>query len=336
MLIESLWRRVPRVEKSAAATIGFLCLCCACAQAQHGAIDESRGATAGAHLAQRGDGANTDIRSSWVNNSDWVELQARNVEFTDDGRDVKAVAASGSFSVAEERAGLRRQLEIVRSESGGLKRTYSVQGQARPFDAEAQAWLSGVLLEYHRRSDSSADRRVGWILQRQGAEAVLGEVSHITGDQVKRAYLQALFEQRKPNSKILQRGIEQATREFTNDYDLAEFLLWVNEHTRLDEGARPSFFKAVDKMNSDSDRRRVLAAAVNAAGTGTDTMRMALRSAMQFKSDYYLVEFLVGLAKTHAVGDELRPDFLTAVKRLRSNSDQARAMSALGDDGRRP
>lgn len=333
MLKERLRRHSPVFKKMAAGLLASLWLVCACTQAT--TASERRVVTVDVDSARSSQHSDTQIRSEWVSGGDRVEIQARNVELTDDGKDVKAIEPSGYFLVNENRAGVERRLEIVPDDRGGLRRSYSVQGQARAFDSQAQAWLAGLLLDYQRRTDSSAEGRVKWILQRQGAGAVLEEISNITGDQVKRAYLQALFTQSKFDSDVLQRGLEQARKELGNDYDLAELLLWVNEHARLGAGARTSFFKAVDRMGSDPDRRRVLTAAVNAGGGSKSVVEMSLRSAMNFKTDYYLAQFLVELANSRAVGDELRPDFIAAVKRLRSASDQERVMSALGGGNRR-
>jgi hypothetical protein len=276
--------------------------------------------------------SDTEIRSSWRKNNDNVQLQAKNIEFTQDGTDIQTLGNNGYLFVDENRGGVERQLKIAPDKNGNLKRSFFIQGQPRDFNAEAQTWLADILVEYQRRTDLSANRRVKWILAQRGPDAVLQEISHITVDQAKRAYLQTLLTQAKPDPVLLQRVLDQARREFTNDYDLAEFLLWVNQHEHQDQKTKQAWFKATDKLISDADRNRVLMATLSQAeGNQATTLEPALQSAMNFKSDYYLVDFLIQLAKTHGITDQLRPTYLSAVRKLHSTYDQDRALKAMTD-----
>src|SRR3982750_385863 len=96
---------------------------------------------------QQTESRNTSI---WSHTDDGVKLEVRvegKVEFTDDYTDVRSVSEDGLFQVIDERGGETRKLRVTRDASGGLRRTLSVNGHTREFDAEAAAWLSGILPE---------------------------------------------------------------------------------------------------------------------------------------------------------------------------------------------
>jgi hypothetical protein len=101
-----------------------------------------------------------EIRVSRNSNGEKLEVKARNVEVTEDGSDVKRIAKGGYLYIDTERGGVKRHLKMVQSADGKLQRTFSVNGQASPFDAEAQEWLSKILVEFLHRPEHSTERRV--------------------------------------------------------------------------------------------------------------------------------------------------------------------------------
>ncbi|HYO62158.1 MAG TPA: hypothetical protein VER08_00735 [Pyrinomonadaceae bacterium] len=215
--------------------------------------------------APRSHTSHSDTESNWTNGRDSVRVKARNLELSDDGRAIKALHHDGFLSVWEQRGGVVRELRVTPSAGGGLAHSLSVRGRSQPFDAEAQAWLASVLLEFVRNSGFAADRRINSLLSRGGAEAVLAEVSLLPSDNIKRAYLQKLVEQGRLDAANLVRVFEKARREVTSDYELTEFLLAVKDSAGAGGEVRAAFFKALDRLQSDHDRGRVLAAVARAA-----------------------------------------------------------------------
>jgi hypothetical protein len=102
----------------------------------------------------------TEIRVSRNSDGETIEVKARNVELTKDGSDVKRIAKDGYLYIDTERSGVKRHLKMVQSADGKLQRTFSVNGQASPFDAEAQEWLSKILVEFLHQPERSSERVV--------------------------------------------------------------------------------------------------------------------------------------------------------------------------------
>lgn len=215
--------------------------------------------------APRSHSSHTDTESNWTDGRDSVRVKARNLELTDDGRAIKGLHHDGFLDIREERGGVVRELRVTPSAGGGLTHSLTVRGRSQPFDAEAQTWLASVLLEFVRNSGFAADRRVGSLLSRGGAEAVLAEVSLLPSDNIKRAYLQKLVERGGLDAAGLVRVFEKARREVTSDYELTEFLLAVKDSANAGGEVRAAFFRTVERLQSDYDRGRVLAAVARAA-----------------------------------------------------------------------
>src|SRR5204862_175492 len=88
-------------------------------------------------------------RNTWTwNNSDGpqkIEVKIENkVEFNEDYSDVAAIPYDGSLRIYDSRGSRTFRLAITAAPNGELRRDYCVDGQARPFDAEARTWLRNV------------------------------------------------------------------------------------------------------------------------------------------------------------------------------------------------
>ena len=101
-----------------------------------------------------------ETRVSWKSDGLRVEVRARNVEFTEDGSDVKSIAAGGYLYVDDERGGAKRRLKVLPGADGTLQRTLTNDGKAAPFDAAAREWLGKLLVEFLRNPEHSTERHV--------------------------------------------------------------------------------------------------------------------------------------------------------------------------------
>ncbi|MEW5926189.1 MAG: M56 family metallopeptidase [Gemmatimonadota bacterium] len=72
---------------------------------------------------------------------------AGRVRYTADRSDVAGIAPGGRFVIELYDAGGRRRAELSPAE-GGLRRVFTVDGRARPWDAGARRWLAEALSEY--------------------------------------------------------------------------------------------------------------------------------------------------------------------------------------------
>src|SRR5579863_4183654 len=84
----------------------------------------------------------------WQNGWNSVEIEVSGqIEFSDDDSDVKKVSADGYFELEHRAYGGTKTFEVTPA-----RRTYSVNGAAKPFDADAKAWLAQTLPKYIRES----------------------------------------------------------------------------------------------------------------------------------------------------------------------------------------
>lgn len=200
------------------------------------------------------------VESSWSTDGQRVQVSARDVELSDDGQAIRAIRDNGYLFISDKRNGGSRELRVGPGTNGNLSFSYSVRGQQREFGAEARTWLAQTLLEFVRNSGYAADRRVHWLLSQQGPSGVLDEVSMIPSDNIKRIYLQKLAEKGNLNAANLIRVIEKARQEVTSDFELTEFLLSIKGQVNISSEVRAAFMKTVDRLQSDSDRRKVMSA----------------------------------------------------------------------------
>src|SRR5205823_2464792 len=99
------------------------------------------------------------------------------VEFADDYSDVTAISpGNGELRITDQRGGVTRKFEATAS-ADGIKRAYSVNGESKPMDSEARAWLAKMLNDTVRQGGYDAPLRVARLLQRGGPSGVLAEIS---------------------------------------------------------------------------------------------------------------------------------------------------------------
>jgi hypothetical protein len=79
-----------------------------------------------------------------------VRLVAVNVVRGSRPDDIREIRRGGSLMVEERRRGVTRRADLTRASDGGIARSYRLDGQGRPFDAEAERWLGSILREFTR------------------------------------------------------------------------------------------------------------------------------------------------------------------------------------------
>jgi hypothetical protein len=81
-----------------------------------------------------------------------VVIRARGAVRGPAADDIRSLRPGGSVMVEETRNGQTRRAELTPGRGGGIARAYRVNGQARPFDAEAERWFSSILREFTRKA----------------------------------------------------------------------------------------------------------------------------------------------------------------------------------------
>jgi beta-lactamase regulating signal transducer with metallopeptidase domain len=244
--------------------------------------------------------------------------------FTDDFTDIAQVAAGG-YVVVEVDYGAHDRRVTIRPD----QRVYKVDGDVRPFDAEAKAWLTEVITYLLRRSGYKAEERARWILDRRGIQGLLDEFGQLQGDYVRRIYYQAAVESGKLDVAGYERLIGLAAQTISSDYELAELLIAVSKAQSLTERMQAGFAGAAKSIGSDYERHRVLRAALSRPGLTPVVQASMLDAAAGINSDYELAELLIELNEARKIDDAVRPAYFNAAGSLQSDYEHRRVLNAV-------
>src|SRR6266849_2154260 len=88
--------------------------------------------------------------------------------FTPDFTDIATVSSGVQVKVEVDYGAHDRRVTIQRGDGNSLQRVYKVDGDVKPFDAEAKGWLAETLTFMLRRTGYKADERARWILDTRG------------------------------------------------------------------------------------------------------------------------------------------------------------------------
>lgn len=265
----------------------------------------------------------------WRDNDVSLEMKLRGkVEFNDDYTDVVSIAPGGSLRIKDERGGKTRRLEITPSGDGGLNRSYSFDGETRPYTSEAQAWFARFLNEATQQAGLDAGPRARKILSRRGASGLLDEISKVHSDYVKRIYFQELIKSGSLDAQTTRRMVGQVAREITSDYEKTQTLTKLSEASLNKDNWRAAYIEATRSITSDYERKRALAALLNKGDLSREELLLAIKSASEITSDYEKAQVLIKVVGT-APGDEaVRNAVMEATKGMNSDYERGRVVKA--------
>jgi hypothetical protein len=302
-------------------------------------------APVGAVVVQPGDVAQEQTRN-WVSKRDGVwtwnrsengnslELTVRGeVEFNDDYTEVRRLTPGSSLELRERRGGVSRRLEIEAGQGGGLRVSYFVDGQSRPYDAEAKAWFARVLDEAVTESGFNAGPRAQKILKERGASGLLDEVSRFKSDHVKHLYFQELFKSGSLDGRSAIRALGIAAREMASDHYKAQVLSGLTGPAMRDEAARIAYLEASGTIRSDHYRAQTLSTVLKQGNISKEALSAALRAARGISSDHYKTQVLLGVAENSLDDAAMRSAFVETAATINSDHYRAQALMALLSKG---
>lgn len=258
-----------------------------------------------------------------------ITLATKNVEFNDDYTDIERITGDGYFRLSEERRGVLRRLEVVPGADGQLKRQYWERGEARAFDDAARRWLANLLSDTVAGSGYDAEARVGRLLNRGGANAVLEEMGRLKSNYARRVYSTMLIERGNLNGSQLARLLSQNSRAITSDYEKATLLIHVLKNNLADTAVRAAFFETVNTLGSDYERGRVLSVLFKRGDISAETLLLALQSTRGMSSDFEKANVLIRAAGTGAANESVRARIIEAAHALSSNHERGRVLTAV-------
>jgi hypothetical protein len=309
-----------------------LVLIFACALSQ--ATDSRTTAKTGGVAVQQNRNSISQRGSVWVwnRNEDGISLEMTvrgEVEFNDDYTEVKRITDGGSLEIRETRGSARRRLEIEAGPGGGLSVSYFVNGQSRPYDADAKAWFAKVLDEAVTESGLNAGPRAQKILKERGAGGLLDEISRLKSDHVKNLYFQELFKSGGLDARSSTRAIEIAARQMSSDHYKAQVLAGLQEQAMRDDATRAAFLEAAGTIRSDHYRAQTLLAGLKSDKLSKEALVLALRGAGGISSDHYKTQVLLKVAESDFEDAAIRSAYVEGAATIGSDHYRAQALSAV-------
>jgi hypothetical protein len=145
------------------------------------------------------------------------------------------------------------------------------------------------------------------------------------------------FEMRRTFSSAVKRGqispdvlagLLDASVNISSDFEAASLLIDVARFRPLDNRTRPSFFKALDTIDSDFEHRRVLTTLVR-ADSSPETGAQLLGSYAAISSDFEKATLLLDALKGYGTEGPLRAPFFRAVESIGSGFERGRVLQQL-------
>jgi hypothetical protein len=302
-----------------------MCLCVAAATAQEKNATTKKGIQD--HVQINGSSLRWEHHSA--DDGTDITLASKNVEFNDDYTDVERITGDGYFRLSEERGGVVRRLEITPGADGRLKREYRERGEVRPFDDAARKWLARLLSDTVAGSGYDAEARVGKLLRRGGANAVLAEIARLKTDYARRVYSTALVERGNLNGAQLAKLLSQSAKSMGSDYEKATLLIHVLKDNLADAGVRAAFFETASTLSSDYERGRVLSVLLKRSDVSAETLLLALKATRGMSSDFEKANVLIRAARTDAADESVRAAIIEAAHALSSDYERGRVLTAV-------
>ncbi len=249
--------------------------------------------------------------------------------FNEDFTDIATVGSGVRVKIEVDYGAHDRRLTIERGAGGDLERVYKVDGDVKPFDAEAKSWLSETLTYLLRHTGFKAEARARWILNTRGIQGLMDELGEVSGDYTRRVYSQAAVESGKLDAAGYERLVTMAGQTISSDYELAELLIAISKAQPLTEKMQAGFITAAKSISSDYERHRVLTAALSRHDLTPTVETAMLEAAADISSDYELATLLIELNSARPIDDAVRPAFFKAANKLGSDYEHRRVLDAV-------
>lgn len=270
------------------------------------------------------------------------------------------VALEDEATLIETRDGVTRRIDFE-ADGEQIRRSYEVDGDEQPLDAQARRWMASAIVRVLRESGIDAGKRIARIHARGGLPAVLAEIELIEGDHARGAYLAALFDLPGLTATDLDRALQLASKmqsdysrrtaleaalarhtlspgqqiamlqtvaSFESDYDRRVLLVAAAPLLATDARARQAWFDALGACRSDYDTRVSLEAILLRDPLTQDDLQRVIESAARMNSDYDRRATLEALAPRLGDSQALALAYAAAVKAIGSDYDRRAALEA--------
>ncbi|MFN8580773.1 MAG: M56 family metallopeptidase [Gemmatimonadaceae bacterium] len=289
----------------------------------------SRASSQGSSVSIESNDHRRSMRVKWSDEACRVTFDVEgDLRLNEDATDVVGLSRGGSLELNVKDGKASRRVTMDES-NGSIQRSYWVDGEKKPWDADAAAWFARALVALDRRSAFAADQRVPALLRQGGVDAVLAEAEQMSSGYAARIYYAKLFKLQPLTTAQIQRVLARAAQRIDSDYERAELLLAVAKLDNFGANAYVAFADAAAGIKSDYEKRRALTALLSKPNVSAAAAKQMLAAAQDMKSDYELAELLIGIASRYAISDDTRPLYLSALGSLNSDYEHRRVLDTI-------
>ena len=242
------------------------------------------------------------------------------VQYNDAFTDVASLSRGGWLEIWDKGGPDAHHL-LISEENGALKRTFKVDNEHRPYDAEAAKWLATTLVELDRFTGFSKGARLNAIYKEKGVEGVLDETKRTSSDYSKRESLARLFKLAQLDEAQLGRVLDLVRTDVDSDYEQSEILRSLLKEGAITPALQLRYIAAARSVESGYERSRALKA-ISDQGALTAAAQSALyEAAASMSSDYERGQLMGAVAKKYGVSKATGPAVLAAAARFSSDYD---------------
>ena len=249
------------------------------------------------------------------------------IEWMNDDDGIESMTRGSYLEIEEKGRGGKHYVRIEPAANGGITYAYRYNGKRKPFDEEANLWLTDVLPKFIRESGIGAESRTRRILGISGVDGVLNEVDMIGSPSVKVLYLLHLFDQAEMSGSELGRTARTA-EEISSPGDKTRFLIATAEYFLVSEDAYESFFDTAESISSPGDKTRLLIHLVDEdLLVNSEVYSLSIKTAHTISSPGDRSRFLIKAAPFFV--REATDEYMESVRSISSPGDKARVLIAL-------
>jgi hypothetical protein len=119
-----------------------------------------------------------------------------------------------------------------------------------------------------------------------------------------------------------------------SDFEAASLLIQIAQTHALDSALRPTFFRAVENVESPFERGRILQSIVKQPDVPAETILAVLRAASATRGSFETSQVLLAVAARHSLTGPARDAYIDAAEKLGS-FEQGQVLTALVKNERR-
>jgi beta-lactamase regulating signal transducer with metallopeptidase domain len=261
-----------------------------------------------------------------------IELEG-DIRLAADDRGIERLGRGARLTI-EEDAEATRKLVVTSGPGGEPEYRWSVDGDARPYGAEARRWLIEVLPEVFRTTGIQAPERVARFLEEGGVPAVLAEIRQMSSDHVQRLYFDEVLRQRRLTPAEAERLLAAAGETIGSDHALAELLSRFPSAALAGRAVQQAFVQAASTLGSDHEAGRVLKSLLRRGDLDRETIEAVMAITADIGSDHELAEVLVAALDAYPRDRPLPRSFFAAAATIGSDHEHGRTLRTAIDRGR--